>query len=499
MAIRIKKQKPFARGAGILLPISSLASSYGIGTFGKEAYHFVDFLKEAKQKYWQVLPLGPTSYGDSPYQSFSAFAGNPYFIDLDTLIEENLLTAEDVNLDWGSDPTNVDYEKIYNNRFVVLQKAFKNFTPDEDYQQFITENDWWLQEYAPYMAIKSYFDNASWQDWDEDIRTRRPDIVAEYEEVLAEEISFWKFTQYEFYKQWNQLKTYANEAGISIIGDIPIYVALDSADVWCHPEEFQLDERLRPTRVAGVPPDLFSTTGQLWGNPLYRWEDMKNNHFSWWKKRIAANAKLYDIIRIDHFVGIAHYYSIPADDETAENGYWVDGPCEDFLKEISEVIGNTKIIAEDLGIVIPKVCQMLDKFGYPGMALMQFGFDGGTDNNYLPHNFKQNLVVYGGTHDNETMTGYFAHAKRDQLKFAREYLNVKTSKQIPAGIIRAGYQSVANTVIFLMQDYLMLGDNARINTPSTLGSNWMWRLTPGEIPADMAEKLAKLSDTYGRN
>lgn len=497
--MRIRKQKPFARGAGILLPISSLPAPYGIGTFGKEAYAFVDFLKEAKQKYWQVLPLGPTSYGDSPYQSFSAFAGNPYFIDLDTLIKEGLLTEADVDRDWGDDPANVDYEKIYNNRFIVLHKAFDAFVPDESYDRFVSENAEWLHEYASYMAIKAQFDNHSWQEWDEDIRFREPEAVKKYETELKDEIAFWKFTQYEFYKQWNALKAYANDAGITIIGDIPIYVALDSADVWCHPDQFQLDERLRPTRVAGVPPDLFSATGQLWGNPLYRWEDMKKDGFTWWRKRIAASAKLYDVIRIDHFVGIAHYYSIPAGDKTAENGYWVDGPCEDFLAAVSETVDNKKIIAEDLGIVIPKVYQMLDKFGYPGMAVLQFGFDSGSSNKYLPHNHKKNLIVYGGTHDNQTMIGYLHQAKRGVLKFARDYLNVKTNKQLPDAIIRAGFASVANTVIFPMQDYLHLGDTARINTPSTLGINWMWRLTPGQIPADMADHIAALTELFGRN
>lgn len=499
MQKRLKKQKPFARGAGILLPISSLPSPYGIGTFGKEAYGFVDFLKEAKQKYWQVLPLGPTSYGDSPYQSFSAFAGNPYFIDLDTLIAEGLLAAADVDCDWGDDASNVNYEKIWQNRFAVLHKAFVKFTPDEAYTAFVDENDWWLNEYAPYMAIKASFNHVSWQEWDEDIRTRQPDAVAKYESELSDEIAFWKFVQYEFFKQWNKLKTYANDAGVTIIGDIPIYVALDSADVWCHPEQFQLDERLRPTRVAGVPPDLFSATGQLWGNPLYRWEDMKEDGFAWWKRRIAASAKLYDIIRIDHFVGIAHYYSIPAGDTTAENGYWVDGPCDDFLYAVSEAVGDKKIIAEDLGIVIPKMYRMLSKFGYPGMAIMQFGFDSDANNSYLPHNYKNNLVVYGGTHDNQTMCGYLAGADRRIMQYAKTYLGVKTNKQVPDAIIRAGYASVANTVIFMMQDYLGLGDSARINTPSTLGINWMWRLTPGQIPEDMAKKIAALADTYARN
>lgn len=498
MNTQTKVQEPFARGAGILLPISSLPSPYGIGTFGKEAYAFVDFLKKAKQKYWQVLPLGPTSYGDSPYQSFSAFAGNPYFIDLDTLISEGLLTKEDVDCDWFETPQYVNYEKIYNNRFTVLHKAFAAYQPDEAYEAFLKENDWWLQEYASYMAIKAHFNSVSWQKWDEDIRARKPEAVKKYETLLADEIAFWKFTQYKFYEQWGKLKSYANEVGISIIGDIPIYVALDSADVWCHPEQFQLDQRLRPTRVAGVPPDAFSATGQLWGNPLYRWEDMKLDGFSWWRKRIAQNAKLYDIIRIDHFVGIAHYFSIDAKAETAVDGYWVDGPGEDFLTAVMEAVGDKKIIAEDLGIIIPKVYEMLDRFGFPGMAVLQFAFDSGASNKYLPHNHKKNLIVYGGTHDNDTMVGYISTAGFETMRFAREYLNVKTNDQVLNAMIRAGYCSVADTVIFPMQDYLKLDGNARINTPSTLGFNWQWRLAAKQIPDDMATEIAALAETYGR-
>ncbi len=498
MSNQIKMQEPFARGAGILLPISSLPSPYGIGTFGKEAYAFVDFLKHAKQKYWQVLPLGPTSYGDSPYQSFSAFAGNPYFIDLDTLIEEGLLCKEDVDRDWCDTVNYVNYSKIYNNRFPVLRKAFANFRQTDAYKAFLAENDWWLNEYASYMSIKAHFNNASWQQWDEDIRFRKPKAVEKYESMLADEIAFWKFTQYKFFEQWNKLKSYANKVGISIIGDIPIYVALDSADVWCHPKQFQLDERLRPTRVAGVPPDAFSATGQLWGNPLYRWDDMKLTGFDWWKKRIAQNAKLYDIIRIDHFVGIAHYFSIDASAETAVDGYWVDGPCEEFLKAAVEAVGDKKIIAEDLGIVIPKVYEMLDQFGFPGMAVLQFAFDSGSGNKYLPHFHKKNLIVYGGTHDNDTMVGYISTASYETMRFAREYLNVKTNDQVLGAMIRAGYQSVADTVIFPMQDYLKLDGNARINTPSTLGFNWQWRLAPRQIPDDMATEIANLAETYAR-
>ncbi len=499
-SIRLPKQKRFARGAGVLMPVSSLPSPYGIGTFGKEAYAFVDFLKAAKQSCWQVLPLGPTSYGDSPYQSFSAFAGNPYFIDLDLLKEQGLVTQAEIDsFDWGSDPHKVDYDKIYRSRFALLRKAYARFTDEktDTYQRFVTENGWWLEEYASYMAIKGTFDNKEWLLWDEDIRFCKPEALERYKSKLADEIAFWKFCQFEFFAQWDALKDYAHQNGVFIIGDIPIYVALDSADVWRHPELFQLDKELHPTKVAGVPPDLFSSTGQLWGNPLYRWDVMEQDGFSWWQKRISANARLYDVIRIDHFIGITNYYAIPAGDQTAQNGKWVDGPYDKLIAAILPAAGKSRIIAEDLGVLTDKVRRLRDRAGFPGMALMQFGFDSDTSNPYLPHHFTHNLVAYGGTHDNETLVGYFSHQNRAKLKFAREYLGVKRSRDIPAGIIRAGYASVADTVIFLMQDYLLL-DDARINTPSTLGINWMWRLAPGEIPQQLAKALSDLTDLYGR-
>lgn len=497
----MKKQEPMERGAGVLLPVTSLPSPYGIGTFGEAAYDFVDFLVEAGQRWWQVLPLGPTSYGDSPYQSFSAFAGNPYFIDLDCLLEQGLLTQIELEeSDCGRNPINVDYALLYEKRFAVLRQAFARSKHQDtaDYLFFCEENAEWLEEYALYMSLKNEFGGREWLAWPEELRLREPKALCACRERNAEEIEFWKFCQFEFFRQWYRLKEYANQKGIEMIGDIPIYVALDSADVWSQSEQFQLDEQRRPTLVAGVPPDLFSETGQLWGNPLYDWAFMERDGYTWWKRRMRFSARLYDVIRIDHFVGIAHYYSIPAEETTALSGWWNPGPGLPLMEAIAEVMGNKRVIAENLGVVIPEVDRLLNISGYPGMKLMQFAFDGDETNSNLPFHFERNLVVYGGTHDNETLAGFFAHQKQKTMRFARAYLNVKNNRKVPAALIHAGYSSVANTVIFQMQDLLGLGNSARTNTPSTIGQNWRWRLTPGQIPPHLAESLHQMMKLYGR-
>lgn len=489
------------RGAGVLLPVTSLPSPYGIGTFGRAAYAFVDFLRDAGQRYWQVLPLGPTSYGDSPYQSFSAFAGNPYFIDLDLLTEEGLLTPEEIAAcDWGNDPAAVDYAKIYEHRFTVLHAAFRRsaHAGTDAYRAFCEENAVWLEDYSRYMAVKMHFGGHEWLGWPEDIRLREPEALARYGRELAEEIAFWKFCQFKFFVQWRALKAYANGLGVEIIGDIPIYVALDSADVWSLPGQFQLDEQRRPRKVAGVPPDMFSADGQLWGNPLYDWDRMREEDYAWWKLRMQFSAELYDVVRIDHFVGIAHYYSIPAGDDTAKNGVWIDGPGEGLIAAISSVMGGKRVIAEDLGIVIPEVGRILAKSGYPGMKLMQFGFDSDANNEYLPCHYDKNVVVYGGTHDNETLAGFFAYQPAKVLRFARAYLGVRRSREIPWALIRAGYASSADTAVFQMQDLLGLGNEARMNTPSTIGDNWRWRLVDGQLTPETAQKLRELAELYGR-
>ncbi len=495
------KKNQLSRGAGVLLAVSSLPSNYGIGALGAEAFQFIDFLKSAGQKYWQVLPVGPTSYGDSPYQSFSAFAGNPYFIDLDILIDETLITLDEVqSYDWGSSAVDVDYAKIFESRFKILHTAFhkSKHMNTKAYRAFCKENAYWLNDYSLYMALKFQFENHSWLLWPDEIRFHRTEAVRTYTELLKGEIDFWKFCQFKFFEQWHKVKKYANENGIKIIGDIPIYVALDSADVWTHSTLFQLDAERRPIKVAGVPPDAFSKDGQLWGNPLYDWNTMEQSGFDWWKKRMEYSVKIYDIIRIDHFIGVVRYYAIPAGESTAVNGSWQTGPGIKLTDAIDSAIGDAQIIAEDLGVVVPAVKKLLKRTGYPGMKVMQFAFDGDPTNEHLPCNYTRNMVVYGGTHDNETLVGHFTDMKSKDAQYAKRYLDVKKKKNIPNAMIRAGYASVANTVIFQAQDILFLPNNCRMNFPSTIGTNWRWRLHKGQLNAGLAKKLSGLVEVYGR-
>ncbi|UZT81423.1 4-alpha-glucanotransferase [Caproicibacterium sp. BJN0003] len=494
-----RKQKRLPRGAGILLPISALPSPYGIGTFGKDAYRFIDFLCSSGFSYWQVLPIGPTSYGDSPYQSFSAFAGNPYFIDLDLLIEEGLLTSEEVCLDWGDDQSRVDYTKLYKNRFQILRKAFSrsHYFDSPGYHDFC-EEDPWLDDYAFYMALKMYFHAASWLLWPEEIRRRNPQALGKYRTLLSQEIEFWKFCQFCFFRQWTALKNYAHEKGVRIIGDLPIYVSLDSADVWTQPGLFCLDENLKPKEVAGVPPDAFSVTGQLWGNPLYNWVKMEEDHFFWWQQRIKFSAALFDVIRMDHFIGITRYYAIPYGEKTAQNGHWEKGPGEALLEAISPALQNSRLIAEDLGVVVPTVTRLRKSFGYPGMKVLQFAFDSGPKNPYLPDHYEQNCVVYCGTHDNETMSGFFAHQKPEILRFAKSYLGVHSRKELNWACIRAAYESTADLAIIQMQDFLNLGNEARMNYPSTIGGNWCWRLKKEQLSSELSQKLWYYAELYDR-
>ncbi len=497
-----QKNRLGERGAGILLPVSSLPSEYGIGTLGREAYRFIDRLKSAGQKYWQVLPVGPTSYGDSPYQSFSAFAGNPYFIDLEMLIEEGLLTKEEIaSVNWGSDPSDVDYAVLFENRFPVLKKAYQrsHHTKGSSWRAFLRQNRYWLRDYCLYMALKVKNDNHEWQLWEEPIRFREEEAVSRYEKELADEIGFWEFCQYKFYQQWNALKKYANKKGIRLIGDIPLYVSMDSADVWAHPDLFELDERRRPIHVAGVPPDYFSETGQRWGNPLYDWKAMEGDSFEWWAERMEANARLYDVIRIDHFIGIVNYWSIPASCPTAVDGKWRRGPGRKLTDVIAEATKGNGIIAEDLGVVGPNVRRLIDRTGWPGMKVLAFAFDGLPDNEYLPHNYKNsNCVVYGGTHDNETLMGYFGAKKKKKLKYLFQYLQIQKKRQITEAMLRVGYSSSADTVIFQMQDVLGLDNSARMNQPSTIGTNWRWRMLPGQFRQKHRKLLKGLCRSYNR-
>ena len=493
-------EKELTRGAGILMPVSSLPSKYGIGTLGKAAYDFVDDLVRAGQKYWQVLPIGPTSFGDSPYQSFSTYAGNPYFIDLDLLIEEGLLQRQEVEMiRWYEKEDQVSYELLWEYRYSVLKAAFERSDHEKtkEYRDFMEREKDWISSYSLYMACKEHFGNREWLSWKKDIRDRKMEALISYQVMLEKEIRFWEFVQYKFWKQWDRLHAYANEKGIQIIGDIPIYVALDSADVWVHPEQFLLDENHEPTVVAGCPPDAFSDEGQKWGNPIYDWERMEREDFAWWKKRIRAAARCYDVIRIDHFIGIVRYYKSPVN-ESAKKGSFAWGPGLKLLKALDESIGEANIIAEDLGVLVPEVGEVLQKSGYPGMKVLEFAFDGKRENPYLPHNYPKNCVVYGGTHDNDTLEGYYDMLSKENRAYAMAYCQVKRKKKLTDAIIRIGYASVANTVIFQMQDILKKNNNARMNYPSTIGTNWRWRMKSQEFTTKKQKRLAKLANIYGR-
>ena len=491
------------RSCGILMPISSLPSPHGIGTLGAEARKFVDFLADAGQSWWQILPVGPTSYGDSPYQSFSAYAGNPYFVDLDLLCEDGLLTPAEVNsVNWGTDPAKVDYSAIYNSRFPLLHLAMeRGWERDADkVAAFSEENASWLPDYALFMAVKRHFGMQSWTEWpDEDIRLRRPEAVARYQEELADDIRLFTYIQYLFFRQWEDLRSYAHEKGIGIIGDLPIYVAMDSADVWADPRAFQLDERNVPAEVAGVPPDYFTADGQLWGNPLYDWDAMKADGYTWWIRRIAGASRLYDILRIDHFRGPESYWAVPYGETTAKVGRWVKGPGMDLMNVLTEKFPNIQFIAEDLGYLTPEVRQLLEDSGLPGMKVLQFAFDSREAANYLPHTYPRHCVCYAGTHDNSTLMGWKDEAAPADIAMAREYLGLHDEEGFNWGVLRGGQSSVADLFIAQMQDYLGLGSEARMNTPGILGGNWQWRMLPGQITDELTARIARMTSLYGRS
>jgi 4-alpha-glucanotransferase len=489
------------RTSGVLMPISSLPSPYGIGTMGKSARKFIDFLEKAGQKYWQILPICQTSYGDSPYQSFSSFAGNPYFIDLEYLCKEKLLTKKECeSYPWGDNPSYVDYGTMYQSRYALLRKAYKRFRKaiPEDYDAFCENEKEWLEEYALFMAIKDANGGVSWLKWEADLKRRNETALAKARETYADDIDFYRMLQYLFFKQWRQLKAYANDKGIEIIGDVPIYVAMDSADVWANPTQFYLDRNLNPIEVAGCPPDAFAEDGQLWGNPLFRWDVMKKDGFTWWTKRVKAVASLYDIVRIDHFRGFDSYYAIPAKDDTARNGKWKKGPGIALFKALEKNLGKLPIIAEDLGFLTPSVHKLLKDSGFPGMKVIQFAFDTREDSDYLPHNYPTNCVVYTGTHDNDTVMGWMETAPKQSVKFAKEYLNLTQEEGYNWGMMRAAWSSVADLAIVPMQDIIGLGSEARINIPSTLGNNWKWRATEDQINSALAKKVYKYVKMYGR-
>ena len=491
------------RASGILMGISSIPSKYGMGCFSKEAYEFVDQLEQAGQQYWQILPLGPTGYGDSPYQSVSTFAGNPYFINLEDLIEKGLLTrGECESCDWGGSESYVDYEKMYMSRYKLLRKAYEraDLSKDEDYADFLKEEQNWLTDYCLFMAIKNDQKGICWIDWPEELKDRHSKAVREAEKELEEEIDFYRFQQYCFTTQWRKLKAYANEKGISIIGDVPIYVALDSSDAWANPEMLQFDKDHNPKSVAGCPPDAFSATGQLWGNPLYDWKKLKATGYDWWVQRMQHCLELYDVVRIDHFRGFDEYYAIPYGETTAQKGKWEEGPGMDLFNTLNKKIENLRVIAEDLGFLTKSVLEMLKESGYPGMKVLQFAFDGSENSSYLPYKYEHNCVVYTGTHDNETTKGWLENLQGHDRDFVREYINCYEApvNDCVWALIRTALASVADLAIIPIQDYLCLGNEARMNVPATLGDNWKWRLTKGQISDMILYHMREVTRIYGR-
>ncbi len=485
------------RSSGILLHITSLPSKYGIGNLGREAYAFVDFLKQAGQKYWQILPLCPPGYGDSPYQGFSTFAGNPYLIDPEQLVERGWLEQEALDeVQWSERDDQVDFRRMYDERLRMLRLAFRGFQTDkpEGFADFLKQTDSWLPEYALFMAIKSHFDDRPWTEWPTDIRLHQPDAVAHYKALLQTEMLFQCFVQYVFREQWQKLRAYARENGVKIIGDIPIYVPLDSADVWSHPENFQLGRTRRPRCVAGCPPDGFSKNGQYWGNPIYDWDYMEQDGFSWWLARIGAAGENYDVVRIDHFRGIESYWSIPAVNKTARKGRWVKGPGLKLVDAIKRAYPQIEFIAEDLGFLTPEVLQLVKDSGWPGMKVLEFAFDPREPSNYLPHKYEENCICYTGTHDNETLQQWCGNLGAESEQYARKYLGISETDDLARAIIEAGAMSKAKLFVAQMQDYLRLGAEARMNEPGTLKpQNWRWRLMPGQASEDLAREILNLT------
>ncbi len=483
----------FERSGGILLHITSLPGKYGIGDLGKEACNFVDFLSEAKQKLWQILPTGPTGYGDSPYQTFSAFAGNPLFIDLDNLVEEALLSSKDLVNDLQFNSENVEYDKVRKFKEQKLKIAFNNFDLEETkFKNFKTQESWWLDDYALFMSLKEHFDGEAWNEWDQEIKLHKQEAVDHYCKQLNKQIDYHKFCQFIFFEQWAKLKKYTNDKGIKIIGDIPIFISADSSDAWANSQLFQLDKNNVPTKVAGVPPDYFSKTGQLWGNPLYDWEIMEEQNFTWWIRRFKSMQKQVDILRVDHFRGFEAYWAVPAGENTAINGEWEKAPGEKLFSTVLDELGILPIIAEDLGIITKEVENLRDKFAFPGMKILQFAFDSDMENNYLPHKYIKDCVVYTGTHDNETTLGWFKDSPVQRIEFLKTYLQ-KEEIEICWDMLELAWKSDANIAIAPMQDFLCLANIARINIPGTLDGNWQWRVVQKQLSSDLAQKIKALT------
>ena len=489
------------RSSGILMPVFSLPSPYGIGTLGQAARDFVDFLKKAGQSWWQILPVGPTGYGNSPYQSFSAYAGNPYLIDPDLLREDGLLEQRELDgLFWGADPGQVDYGALYQNRLTLLESAcLRGWARDRQaVERFSHENRGWLPDYALFMALKRHFHGEPWTSWPEDIRRRRPEAVARYEKELAADIRLFTYLQFLFFRQWDALRRYAVRQGVGILGDLPIYVAMDSADVWADPGSFLLDENLCPSAVAGVPPDYFAVDGQLWGNPLYNWEAMKADGFGWWIRRIDGARRLYDLLRLDHFRGFERYWAVPYGAATARTGHWQPGPGMDLLRVLTGWFPDIQLIAEDLGQLTPEVHALRDAAGLPGMKVLEFAFDPEGEGAYLPHNHVPGCVCYTGTHDNAPLAAWLTEAEPKELAMAQAYLGLNEEEGPVWGLLRGGMGSVAELFVAQLQDYLELGADSRINIPGTAEGNWQWRLTPGLLTDALAERIRAMTRRFGR-
>ena len=497
------------RTSGVLLSVTSLPSKYGIGCFDKAAYDFVDWLEKAGQTYWQILPLGATSHAgafDSPYQAYSAFAGSPYFISLDALVEEGVLTEMECKAaSFGEDPQRVDYQALFDNRLDLLHRAYERseIYKNVQYQKFCRENFWWLDDYALFMAVKAFFNDANWTSWPDDIRMHYGPALDYYREKLYFDVEFHKYLQFKFYEQWSKLKKYANDKHIQIVGDIPIYVSPDGSDVWAQPEMFQLDEQNHPTQIAGCPPDSFSADGQVWGNPLYRWDYHKATGYHWWVTRMWYSYKLYDMVRLDHFRGFDEYFAIPAGSSTAKEGHWEQGPAMDLFNTLKRELGDRAVIAEDLGLMTDGVRQLVRDSGYPNMKVVQFAFDAadiGGSNEYLPHNYDHNCVVYTGTHDNETLNGWFAGLDKENREHVRDYVSDHeiANKWMHKKLIDLAMRCCADTCIIPIQDWLGLDNTARMNTPGTVDINWSWRLKEGQVTEQLCEEVRNVSKRYGR-
>ncbi|MDR1569293.1 MAG: 4-alpha-glucanotransferase [Oscillospiraceae bacterium] len=496
---KLKSVLTQTRRGGILLPVFSLPSPYGIGTFGKAAYKFVDFLDAAGQSYWQLLPLGPVCKGNSPYSSLSSFAGNPLYIDLDMLAEQGLLLKSEFDeISWGKSEDHVEYGSL-TKRDDVFRAAYKRVTPTIQAEIDAFRRDApWLDDYALYMAIQTKEHPGFWYEWPRALKFRDSAALEEARSRHGDEIGYWMFLQYEFFLQWTALKKYANKKGIAIIGDIPIYAAMDSVDVWTNPELFYLDDNLMPVEVSGCPPDAFSADGQLWQNPLYRWDRMQRDGYAWWIRRLGAAVKMFDVTRIDHFRGFDSYYAIPASETTARNGHWREGPGYAFFAKVKADLQNPALIAEDLGYLTESVRHLLKRTGYPGMKVLQFAFNPQDKSEYLPFMYDKNCVVYTGTHDNDTALGWYKNAKNPEKKFFRRYVNLGRGASISWAVIRAAWASPANTAIAQIQDFLELDSHARINFPGIAEGNWGWRLRSGALSDKLCDEMRELTELYGR-